>query len=401
MKKYLLLLVILLLPMFVYALDFPDINSKKAIIYDLTNNEVIYEKNSEDVTSIASLTKIMTTITAIENIKDLDEKVTITDNILSQVRWDASVAGLKSGDVVTYRDLLYASILPSGADATVALAITTSGSVSNFVEKMNTKATELGLTNTHYVNVTGLDADGHQSSAHDVLSLLLYCLKNPLFKEIYTTKQYTLTNNLSVYSTLKSYSKGSVDTSRILGSKTGFTLEAGVCISALFESDGHEFLIVLLNGERIEDKSYNIIDSIDLIEFIDDNFNNITLITKDDVINTIKYRYGPTSTYEIKAPTDVTLFLPIDYDENLLKIEYDGLDTISYKNKPDEVIGTIKYYYDDTLIKTEEIKITEELKFDFLSFLKTNIIYVIIILIFIILLIVMAILSKKKKLRKE
>ena len=398
MKKYLLYLLILLLPISIKALTYPEINSKKAIIYDLTTNEVIYEKNSEDVTSIASLTKIMTTITAIENIKDLEEKVTITKEMLNQVRWDASIAGLKVGDVVTYRDLLYASILPSGADATIALAVSTSGSVNNFVKKMNAKATELGLFNTHYVNVTGLDAPTHQSSAKDVLNLLLYCLKNPLFKEIYTTKQYTLSNNLAVYSTLRSYSSNGINTSRILGSKTGFTLEAGVCISALFNSDNHDYLMVLLNAERIDNKSYNIIDALDLIKFIDENYNNITLVKKDEVVKTIKVKYGNSKTYNLKALEDVTLFLPSDYNKELLKIEYDGLDTISYKTKEKSLIGTIKYYYDNNLLKEDKIYLNEQIKFNLLTFIKDNIISIvtIFIIVIIILIVYMKICTKKK-----
>ena len=403
MKKVIILIIMLLLPISVSALKYPEISSKKAIIYDLTDDKVVYEKNSNDVTSIASLTKIMTTITAIENIKDLDQKVTITANMLNQVRWDASIAGLKVGDVVSYRDLLYASILPSGADATIALAVSTSGSVNNFVTKMNNKAKELGLTNTHYVNVTGLDATGHKSSASDVLKLLQYCLQNQTFKKIYTTKQYTLSNNLSVYSTINTYNRTmNLDTSRILGSKTGFTLEAGSCISALFNSDDHEYLMVLLNAERTDNKSYNIIDTLDLIKFIDDNYNNIAIVQKDSVVKTINIKYSSKDTYDIKAYEDVTLYLPIDYNKDLIKIEYDGLDTISSKNKIDDIIGTVKYYYDNNLVKEEEIHLQEKIDFNLLTFIKVNIIQIVItILIIIVIFIIFGKLSKKKKLERK
>ncbi len=398
MKKYLIYLLILLLPISIKALEFPEINSKKAIIYDLTTNEVIYEKNSEDVTSIASLTKIMTTINAIENITNLDEEVTITEDILNQVRWDASVAGLKKGDVVTYRDLLYASILPSGADATIALAVSTSGSVNNFVKKMNAKAEELGLADTHYINVTGLDATGHKSSAKDVLNLLLYCFKNPLFKEIYTTKQYTLSNNLAVYSTLRTYSTNGLDTSRILGSKTGFTNEAGVCISALFTSLDHDYLMVLLNAERIGNKAYNVIDALELIDFIDDNYKNITLIKKNDVIKTINVKYSDNDTYDIKALKDITLYLPSDYDKSLIKIEYDGLDTISYQNKKDELLGTVKYYYDNKLLSEEKVYLQSKINFNLLTFIKANLAMIVTTILIVIIILVgfKKIFTKKK-----
>ena len=137
MKKRIILIILLLFPIYIEALEYPSTNSKVVEIYDITDNKVIYEVDSNKVSSIASLTKIATTITAIETIPNLDEKVTITNKILNTVRWDASKAGLKAGDVLTYKDLLYASILPRGADATNSIAILSSGSIENFVKKIN------------------------------------------------------------------------------------------------------------------------------------------------------------------------------------------------------------------------------------------------------------------------
>src|SRR5699024_6880789 len=154
-------------PISVYALDMPEINSQAAIVYDMNANTVILEKNSDEVRSIASLTKIMTVLTAIENINDFSATVTITREMLAGIYWNASVAELKPGDTVTYMDLLYAAILPSGADATQVLAYVVSGNVDTFVAKMNELATRIGATNTHYVNTTGLDQDGAYSTAYD------------------------------------------------------------------------------------------------------------------------------------------------------------------------------------------------------------------------------------------
>ena len=163
---------IMICPLDIFALEYPEINSKITEIYDLTNKEVVYEIDSNKQASIASLTKIVTTITAIESISNLDEKVTITQDMLDTVRWDASKAGLKAGDKLTYKDLLYASMLPSGADATNSIAILSSGSIDNFVSKMNKLVTKLGLKNTHFVNVTGLDAEGHYSTAEEKKKIL-------------------------------------------------------------------------------------------------------------------------------------------------------------------------------------------------------------------------------------
>ena len=205
--KEVLLTICLFIPCILSALEIEGLYSKNVIVYNKDENKIIYEKNSEDTASIASLTKIMTTLVSIENIKDLNEKVTITEKMLSSVPWDASVAGLQVGDVVTYEYLLYASMLPSGADATDSLAISLTGSISNFVEKMNDLAKKLNLTGLKFSNTTGYDAAGHYGTAKDILKLLEYALENPTFKKIYETKEYTLSNGLEVSSKINYYNK--------------------------------------------------------------------------------------------------------------------------------------------------------------------------------------------------
>ena len=266
MKKILLLFVCFF-PISVDALDMPEINSEAAIVYDMDADTVILDKNSDEVRSIASLTKIMTVLTAIENIDDFNASVTITSEMLAGIYWNASVAGLKSGDNVTYMDLLYAAILPSGADATQVLAYAVSGSVDTFVAKMNELASRIGVTNTHYVNTTGLDQDGAYSTAYDQLLILSYALENPIFRTIYTTKNYTLTNGLQVEASVNKYNRAlNLDTSKIIGSKTGNTTNAGLCMSALFYHEDHEMLLITLGAEVIEDVPYNLIDTLTLID---------------------------------------------------------------------------------------------------------------------------------------
>lgn len=402
MKKLFLLIILLLIPIKINALTYPELNSKKAIIYNLTTNEILYEKDSDEVSSIASLTKIMTTIVSLENIEDLNEKVTITQDMLNLVRWDASIAGLKAGDVVTYEDLLYASILPSGADATIALAISTSGSIKNFTDKMNELAERIGMENSHFVNVHGLDAEGHYSTAKDILTLLKYCLNNPKFKEIYTTKTHTLTNNLTVKSTLSVYNKNNdLDLSRILGSKTGFTQQAGRCISALINSDNQEILIILLKAEHVQEKAYNLVDALSLIDFIDDNYNNINLINKNDIIESIKVENSKIDSYDIKTKEDITLFLPIDYNKDDFKIEYKGINTLSSKNKINEELGTISYYYKNELLKTEKVYLEEKIDFSLIKYIKNHLFGVIIIIAILILALFSILLILKKEKRRK
>ena len=272
MKKILLLL-ICCFPISVNALDMPEINSKVAIVYDMDADTIILDKNSREVHSIASLTKIMTVLTAIENIDDLSASVTITSKMLAGIYWNASVAGLKVGDIVTYRDLLYAAILPSGADVTQVLAYAISGDVDTFVAKMNELATRIGALNTHYVNTTGLDQEGAYSTVYDQALILDYALKNPIFKTVYTTKNYTLTNGLEVEATINKYNKLlNLDTSKIIGSKTGNTTNAGLCMSALFYHEDHEMILITLGAELVEDVPYNLLDALTLIDTVHENY---------------------------------------------------------------------------------------------------------------------------------
>lgn len=396
MKK-IILIILLLLPIQVIALTYPSLHYQNAILYDLTDEKVLYELNSDEVSSVASLTKIMTTLVAIDNIETLDEKVTYDSSMADLVRWDASVAGLKVGDQVTYRDLLYASILPSGADATTALAITTSGSISSFVQKMNETAAKIGMTNTHFANVTGLDAEGHHSTARDILILLKYAFQNPLFKEIYTTKTYTLSNNLTVKSTISS-NRLNKDTSRILGSKTGYTNDAGRCISAYFTSSDHEFLLVTLKAPS-DNHYYHISDALELITFIDNNYHHQNIITKDQFIKRIPVKNSKTDSYTIISHDNITKYLPDDYDKSLIKIEYTGLEELSYKTKENTKIGELKYYYDDTQLSTKEVYLEKSLEIDIIKVLLAHKLIVftcIIVIAFIILSII-----KTKKILKQ
>lgn len=263
----------MLIPINVLALEMPEIVSDKAIVYDKTRGKVILEKNSEEVTSIASLTKILTVITAIENIDDLEEIITITSPMLNGIYWNASVAGLKVGDKVTYRDLLYAAMLPSGADATKVLAISVAGNVNAYVEKMNELAAKIGMDNSHFVNVTGLDTKNHYSTVEDVLTLLNYALDNETFREVYTTREYTLTNGLVVESTLQLYlEKKDYDISRILGSKTGYTDNAGTCLSSLFEIQGHDMLVITVGAPFDKTEQYNLVDNLSIIDYMEENY---------------------------------------------------------------------------------------------------------------------------------
>lgn len=313
MKKIFLLLVCFF-PIGVNALDMPEIDSEAAIVYDIDADTIILDKNSEEVRSIASLTKIMTVLTAIENIDDFNATVTITREMLAGIYWNASVAGLKTGDTITYMDLLYAAILPSGADATQVLAYTISGSVDEFVSLMNELALRIGTTNTHYVNTTGLDQEGAYSTAHDQLLILSYALENPIFKTVYTTKSYILSNGLEVEATVNRYNEVlNLDTSKIIGSKTGNTTNAGLCMSALFYHEDHEMILITLGAEVVEDVPYNLIDTLTLIDYVNMNYvipvEEVAVVSEPSVVSDGEISFSVH--YEVVIIAVVLIFLAV------------------------------------------------------------------------------------------
>ncbi|MCM1227124.1 MAG: serine hydrolase [Clostridium sp.] len=236
----------------VRTFDFDDaeINSETALLTDLEGNE-LFSQNQYEKIYPASLTKIMTAIVAIENVYDIDEKIVITGDIYDQVTAEnGSTAGFLAYEEVSYRDLLYGAILSSGAECCLTLANYIAGSEWNYVGMMNDKAEELGMNDTHFTNVCGFQDYDHYSTAADISLLLRYALEDDTFYEIFTSQSYyTETDERPEGVTLSSTMFSEMDSSyieggRILGGKTGFTDEAGLCLASVAEIDGTLYTLV-------------------------------------------------------------------------------------------------------------------------------------------------------------
>lgn len=367
------------------CLTFPEFNSDKVLIYDYTDDKFLYTKNPEKVTSIASITKILTTITAIENVKDLDKKVQITPQMLNSVNRELSKAGLKSKDKVTYRDLLYASILPSGADATTALAFLISGGVDNFVKLMNSEAKKIGMINSSFVNVTGLDDVNHYSTAEDIYKLVKYSIKNPVFVEIFSAKSYTLTNGLKVKSTYADMlRKSNVDLDKITGGKTGTTGNAGKCFSGTFKSGGHDFIVVFLNAKYVRGKEYALKDVVSITKFMDENYKDQTLIKEGTVVEVLKLKYFKINELEIKTKQTINKYLPNDFDNKKFEAIYNNEKEINIYTKKGDRIGSINYYYDGVKIGDEVVVLEQDLQIDYFKLLSEYKLSILFVCLFII-----------------
>ena len=236
----------------VKELDISGINSPYAVLMQVRGGRVIGEINGEEQMYPASMTKIMTTILAIENLKDLNQEITITNDMVADLYvQDAMQAGFQPNETVKAIDLLYGVMLPSGAECCVALADTVAGSVSDFVTLMNEKAEKLGMTGTHFSSISGLHREDHYSTAKDIALLLRYAIKNDTFREIIESPYHSTSgtnihpDGITFYSTMfKNLSDTSVIDGEIKGGKTGYTSQAGHCLASFAEIDGVEYILV-------------------------------------------------------------------------------------------------------------------------------------------------------------
>ncbi len=250
-----------------------DIYSSSALLTDMDGN-VLFSVDPDSKQYPASLSKIMTAILAIENIDDLKKMTTVPSSIFDYITaQDASVAGFSPNESVCYFDLLYGTLLSSGAECCLTLANDVAGSEEAFVEMMNTKASELGMSGTHFTNVCGLHDSELYSTASDMNKLLCYALKNEEFKKIFTTSSKKAlssmhTDGLTLVSTMFSaMSSPDFRGGKIMGGKTGYTDEAGLCLASMAEIDGKEYILVTMGalGSHITEP-YHVYDAVKVYE---------------------------------------------------------------------------------------------------------------------------------------
>lgn len=254
--------------------EIPKVNSRSCVVLDRNSNMILYGKNEKNQVKMASTTKIMTAIVVIEN-TSLDKTVEVSKKAAGT---GGSRLGLKTGDKITIRDLLYGLMLCSGNDAAVCLAESVAGSVSEFSNLMNAKAQELGLLNSHFESPHGLDSNGHYTTAYELALLSNYALKNQTFLAIVGTKNYTVTIN--------GYPKNLSNTNELLGNlngvygiKTGFTNGANRCLVTACKRGDLDIICVVLGADT---KNFRTKDSIKLIEY---SFKTYEYFNLKDFVN--------------------------------------------------------------------------------------------------------------------
>lgn len=227
----------------------PEISAKNVYAYDRATGKILYQKDAHKQVPMASITKVMTAVVVLDQEQDLNKEVKITADA---VQVEGSNMVLLPGEVLTIRELLYGLMVNSANDAAQVLAKEVGGgSISNFVRLMNQKADELGLKNSHYQNPTGLDQEGHYSSAYDIGQLADYAFAKPELDKMVSTKVMTITSH--DYSRTRHYLQ---NTDKLLqgvegvyAGKTGFTDNAGLCLVSVARTNGHDIINVVLGSE--------------------------------------------------------------------------------------------------------------------------------------------------------
>lgn len=327
---------------FAYA-ENNDLSSE--IVMEVKSNRVLYSKNADCKKYMASTTKILTAIVIIENC-DISEEVEVSDKTIGV---EGSSIYLEKGEILSVKDLLYGLMLRSGNDCAETLAIYKSGSIEDFADLMNETAIKIGAKHSHFVNPHGLHDDNHYTTAHDLALISSYAIKNPIFKEIVSTKKvvipFTTRNTKRV---LINKNKMLNEFEGSTGIKTGFTKKAGRCLVSSCERDGMELVSVVLNCPPMFERSKALLSD----AFA--KYSMVKLISNDEIADFIGIENSK-SKCPICIKSDVVLPLS-EYEKDNFNIEYIyDKAVIPAGTKKDEEVGKIKISVKNNLIYSEKL----------------------------------------------
>jgi len=319
-------------------------SAKSAIILDATSGRVFYEKNADSKLALASTTKIVTAITAIENCNDLDVKIKVDDRAIGV--YGTSIY-IQKGEELSIRELLYGLMLRSGNDAATAIAYYIGGSIEGFSELMNNTAKKAGATNSNFCNPHGLDDKNHFTTARDLAKITAYALENKTFSDIVKTKSISI-SGVDNERYLVNKNKLLNNLQGCIGVKTGFTDDAGRCLVSACIRDNLKLVCVVLNcGPMFEESS-------SLFEAVYKKYQDIVLLEPYNYISSIAVDNGERESVEVYSREG--LVYPLSSDEySKINIVYDLPDKLTAPVASEAKVGEVKVYYGKHLIFSEEI----------------------------------------------
>ena len=334
----------------------PKVNAISAVIVDGDTGRILWGKNENKPMAMASTTKIMTALVALEN-SDIKKETTVSKNatLASPVKMHLSV-----GEKMTIEQLLYAMMLQSYNDSAVAVAEAVGGSVEKFCTMMNEKAKEIGCSDTVFETPNGLDKGNHHSTAEDMSKIGVYALKNQNLMKIMNTRDYTFKSSKTTYSfvnkdRLLSEYEGAI------GMKTGFTGKAGHCfVGAANRGDVTLVSVVLASGWGTAGKSRKWIDTKALLNYGFNNYKKYSIINGSEKMN-ISIDKAEKEIAELKYKDSVDLLLSENEKANL-KIENELPQNITAPINYGDSVGIGKIYTGNTLLKTVKIISAENIE---------------------------------------
>ena len=345
----------LLLTQCVYASEGPGtIYSKGSVLIEKDSKRILYEKKAHEPLPMASTTKIMTCILAIESGK-LDDIVTVSKNAS---RAPKVKLNLQTGEKQRLGDLLYSLMLESHNDTAVAIAEHIGGSVENFCQLMSQKASEIGATHTNFETPNGLDGEKHYASPYDMALITAYALSNPEFVKVITTPEITI----PTVSVEGSRSHSLINKNRFLsqyqgaeGVKTGFTSKAGHCFVGAAKKDGMELIGVALGaGWNKDGKSRKYTDVIKLMNYGFNNYKKYKLVEKDQDMGEVKVPNGKEE--QLGVYVKDTIILPLSESEkNNVTLKKTLPNEVNAPIHKDQVVGKIEVVCGDKIMKKTEL----------------------------------------------
>ena len=346
----------------------PDISAKAAIVIDQDTGRILFEKNINKKLPMASTTKIMTLLLAIEkgNLKDI---VTVSQKACSV---GGSSIWLSPGEKIDLESLLYGLMLNSGNDAAVAIAEHIGGNLDNFIKMMNEKAKQIGALNTNFVTPSGLDIgiDNHYTTAYDLALITKYAFQYPLFSKIVSTKEKTIPWEG------KEWNRYLRNKNKLLwiyegadGVKTGYTNKAGRCLVSSATRNGYRFIAVVLNSNPMWE------DSMKILDYCFSNYKPYEVLKKEEFIKIIPVRNGKQDNVEIVTLNGCTV--PIKNEEiNDIHIDVSLPEYVTAPINENEIVGKITIKIGDKKICEVPCKVNNKVEakdynFNFLKILRS------------------------------
>ena len=325
--------------------DFASASGQGYAVVEVTSGRLLASSNADARLPMASTTKAMTALVVLEN-TFLSDTVVIPKEA---VGIEGSSIYLKEGERFTVEELLYGLMLRSGNDAAVALAVHTSGSVENFVAKMNERAQKMGLKNTSFTNPHGLHDENHYTTAHELALIAAEGLKNPEFKKIVSTKNITVSGDGKETRYFANKNKILYSYEGATGVKTGFTKSSGRCLIASAERDGMEVVAVALNYYDYFELTARLMDE----AFA--NYSMCRVVSPDYVYKTVPVT-GNRKVKSADLKVKNALYYPLKKDgSERTETAVESVESIKAPHSASEAVGSVKVFKDNRLIFEEKL----------------------------------------------